>query len=208
MPNLTPTPRLGKQAQKTLVAREKIINAVISLINDGGFGAASSSRIARKAGFTWGAVQHHFGSKEDILAAILDQSHQRFTELMSADGVAGGSLKKRADDFIDRMWLHYQSNLYVATLEILLAMRKNPIKRSDIQLQQQSLSHAHTMQEWFADSSLNDEELLETLIYAHTFLTGLMIEQVFEGSIKNEEAHLNRIKRSMLLMLRGKRLLG
>ncbi|HCS26952.1 MAG TPA: hypothetical protein DIW43_05835 [Spongiibacteraceae bacterium] len=208
MPDVSATPRLGKQAQKTLVAREKIINAVISLINDGGFGAASSSRIARKAGFTWGAVQHHFGSKEDILAAILDQSHQRFTELMSAEGFAGGSLKKRVDDFVDRMWQHYQSDLYVATLEILLAMRKNPVQSSDTQLQQQSSSHAHTMQEWFSDSSLSDDELLEALIYTHTFLTGLMIEQVFEGEIQNEEAHLNRIKRSMLLMLRGKRLLG
>lgn len=202
------TPQLGKQAQKTLIAREKIINAVIGLINDGGFGAASSSKIARRAGFTWGAVQHHFGSKEDILAAILDQSHQRFTELMSAEGFAGGSLKKRVDDFVDRMWLHYQSNLYVATLEILLAMRKNPVQSGDAQLQQQSSSHAHTMQEWFGDSSLSDDELLEALIYTHTFLTGLMIEQVFEGEIQNEAEHLSRIKRSMLLMLRGKRLLG
>ncbi len=195
---------LGKQAQKTLIAREKIINAVISLINEGGFGAASSSKIARRAGFTWGAVQHHFGSKEDILAAILDQSHMRFTELMSADGF-DGSLKKRVDEFIDRMWQHYQSDLYVATLEILLAMRKNPLQTSD--LQQQSTSHAHTMQEWFADSSLSNDELLEALIYTHTFLTGLMIEQVFEGEIQNESEHLSRIKRSMLLMLRGKRLL-
>lgn len=200
-------PQLGKQAQKTQIAREKIINAVISLINEGGFGAASSSKIARRAGFTWGAVQHHFGSKEDILAAILDQSHLHFTNLMRAEDLATGSLKKRVDEFVERMWQHYQSDLYVATLEILLAMRKNPVQLSATQLQQQSNSHAHTMQEWFADSSLGDEALLEALIYTHTFLTGLMIEQVFEGQIRNEEAHLARIKRSMLLMLRGKRLL-
>lgn len=207
MSNLA-TPTLGKQAQKTLIAREKIMNAVIALINDGGFGAASSSKIARRAGFTWGAVQHHFGSKEDILAAILDQSHQRFTALMNAEGLASGSLKKRVDEFVDRMWQHYQSDLYLATLEILLAMRKHPVPTSDSQLQQQSRSHAHTMQEWFADSSLGDEALLEALIYTHTFLTGLMIEQVFEGQIRNEKAHLTRIKRSMLVMLRGKRLLA
>ncbi|MFT5606168.1 MAG: AcrR family transcriptional regulator, partial [Paracoccaceae bacterium] len=203
MPAATKPP-LGKQAQKTQIAREKIINAVISLINEGGFGAASSSKIAQRAGFTWGAVQHHFGSKEDILAAILDQSHLRFTELMSAKDIAAWTLKKRTDEFVERMWLHYQSDLYVATLEILLAMRKNPVQLSDVQLQQQSSSHAHTMQEWFGDSSLDDGALLEALIYTHTFLTGLMIEQVFEGQIRNEEAHLTRIKRSMLLMLRGK----
>ena len=44
------TAKLGKQALKTLVAREKILNAVISLINEGGFGAATSSRISGAAG--------------------------------------------------------------------------------------------------------------------------------------------------------------
>lgn len=203
----TATPTLGKQALKTRLAREKILNAVISLINEGGFGAASSSKIARRAGFTWGAVQHHFGSKEDILAAILDQSHQRFTELMTVDDSISGALNKRVDQFVERMWQHYQSDLYVAALEILLALRKHPPRTSDDQLKQQSSSHAHTMREWFGDSSLSEAELLETLIYTHTFLTGLMIEQVFEGQIKNEAQHLARIKRSMLLMLKGKRLL-
>ncbi len=199
--------KLGKQALKTLVAREKILNAVISLINEGGFGAATSSKISRRSGLTWGAVQHHFGSKEDILAAILDHSHQRFTELMDSDASTNGSLKKRVDLFVERMWQHYQSDLYVATLEILLASRKHPLQAADSKIKQQSSSHADTMQAWFADSGLSDEALLEALIYTHTFLTGLMIEQVFEGEIANEEAHLARIKRSMLQMLRGKRLL-
>ena len=201
------TAKLGKQALKTLVAREKILNAVISLINEGGFGAATSSRISRRSGLTWGAVQHHFGSKEDILAAILDHSHQRFTELMDSDASTDGSLKKRVDGFVDRMWQHYQSDLYVATLEILLASRKNPLRAADSKIQQQSSHHAHTMQAWFSDCALADDDLLEALIYTHTFLTGLMIEQVFEGVIANEEAHLARIKRSMLQMLRGKRML-
>ncbi|MBB3048796.1 AcrR family transcriptional regulator [Litorivivens lipolytica] len=200
--------KLGKQAQKTLIAREKILNAVISLINEGGFGAASSSKISRRSGLTWGAVQHHFGSKEDILAAILDQSHQRFTEMLDSDASTEGSLKKRVDEFVDRMWQHYQSDLYVATLEILLASRKNPLTAPDSKIKQQSSSHAHTMQAWFGDCQLSDDALLEALIYTHTFLTGLMIEQVFEGEIANEAAHLERIKRSMLLMLRGKRLLN
>ena len=202
------TGKLGKQAQKTRIAREKILNAVISLINEGGFGAASSSKISRRSGLTWGAVQHHFGSKEDILAAILDQSHQRFTELMDSDASTAGSLKNRVDQFVERMWQHYQSDLYVATLEILLASRKNPLTAAESKIQQQSSNHADTMQAWFGDCSLNDEDLLEALIYTHTFLTGLMIEQVFEGEIANEQAHLDRIKRSMLMMLRGKKLLA
>ena len=43
-------PELGRQAAKSKATQDKIINAVIALIREGGFAAASSTRIARKAG--------------------------------------------------------------------------------------------------------------------------------------------------------------
>src|SRR3546814_13700105 len=72
---------------------------------------------------TWGAAQHHFGAKEDILQAILDRSHQRFSERVADPSLLKGPLNTRVDLFVDRMWKHYQDDLYRVTLEILLAMR-------------------------------------------------------------------------------------
>src|SRR3546814_7155208 len=72
---------------------------------------------------TWGAAQHHFGAKEDILQAILDRSHQRFSERVADPSLLKGPLNTRVDLFVDRMWKHYQDDLYRVPLEILLAMR-------------------------------------------------------------------------------------
>ncbi|MBK6738875.1 MAG: helix-turn-helix transcriptional regulator [Haliea sp.] len=51
---------------------------MIALIRETGFASATSTEIAKRAGVTWGAVQHHFGGKEEILEAVLERSHRAF----------------------------------------------------------------------------------------------------------------------------------
>src|ERR1700676_3651783 len=75
---------LGRQGGKSKNTREKILNSAISLIKEGGFSSASASRIAERAGITWGAAQHHFGSKEEILEAVMTISHKKFIARVSA----------------------------------------------------------------------------------------------------------------------------
>jgi AcrR family transcriptional regulator len=89
-PRKTPDqPELGKQAAKSRRTQDAILNAVIDLINEGGFAAASSTQIARKAGVSWGAVQHHFGNKEEILEAVLEQLQPRRRPMPTPSGPLG-----------------------------------------------------------------------------------------------------------------------
>ncbi|MDB5986357.1 MAG: TetR/AcrR family transcriptional regulator [Nevskia sp.] len=192
---------LGRQALKTKRTREAIINAVISLIKEGGFAAASSSKIAERAGTTWGAVQHHFGTKEDILDSILEMSHERFTIRMADAALRTGSLADRVSLFVDRMWAHYQEDLYLVALEILLATRAFSGKVSANLQKRQARSHLKTLREVFHDSKLDDTHLLEALRFTHCFLDGLTIERVFETRTRNVDRHLQRIKMAMLIML-------
>jgi AcrR family transcriptional regulator len=197
-------PVLGRQAQKTKIAREKIIGAAISLIRNGGFAAASSSKIAQQAGFTWGAAQHHFGSKEEILDAVLDLSHAEFTKLMDDKRLRLGSKTERVTLFIDLMWQHYQSDVYLAALEILLAARGVQDGVESIGTERQSRGHVKTLREIFNDSKLTDKQLLEALEFVHCFLTGLTIESVFETKTASAKQFLSRIKTMFEVMLNGK----
>lgn len=195
------TPPLGRQAQKTRLAREKILGAAIGLIREGGFGNATSSRISERAGMTWGAAQHHFGSKEEILAAIMELSHERFTALMAAPTLRRGSLERRVGLFVDRMWQHYQDDLYLAAVEILLAARGTQERPSSLWEQRQARGHLQTLREIFHELRLSDARLLEALVFVHAFLTGLTIERVFESRPRHLPRHLRRIKGVMLGML-------
>jgi len=192
---------LGRQAQKAHETREKILGAVISIIQEGGFGSASSSKIAQRAGITWGAVQHHFGAKEDILQAIMDLSHEKFIELTSDTSIRQGSMADRVDRFVDAMWVHYQSDLYFAAMEILLASRGMAQVQASIMGMRDSL--LVMMRETFPQSVIADDEMIEALIFTHCVLTGLTIEGALEKTLQNLDRHKRRIKFIMLSMLDG-----
>jgi AcrR family transcriptional regulator len=63
-------------------------------------------------------VQHHFGGKDGILAAVLEHSFAHFAErLGDLDGA--GPLEKRVDLFVERAWEHFGSPQFRSTFEIL-----------------------------------------------------------------------------------------
>ncbi len=190
---------LGHQAQKSKNTREKILNSAISLIKEGGFSAASASRIAERAGITWGAAQHHFGSKDDILDAVMAISHEKFIARVSDPKLREGSLSDRVDAFVDRMWAHYQDDVYLAGLEILLAGRKaNPDAARMATFDQRAREHIETLREIFHDTDLTDDQLQESLIVVHCLLTGLTLEKVLENELRGTERHLRRCKLMLL----------
>jgi len=193
---------LGRQALKSKNTRDKILQSAISLIKEGGYSSASASRIAERAGITWGAAQHHFGSKDDILDAVTDISHARFTERMAAPDLRVGSLADRVDLFVDRMWEHYQEDVYLAGLEILLAGRTSgtPGMQANT-FERRGREHIKTLREIFYDSGLDDSHLQEALVFLHCFLTGLTLEKLLEGEVRNISRHIRRGKIMLLTIL-------
>ena len=106
-------------AERTAETRERIMSAVVASVSEGGFHRTTASEIARRAGVTWGAVQHHFGGKEGILAAVLEDSFARFAQRLSDIDVTGAPLEQRVELFIDRAWGHFESPHFRSTFEIL-----------------------------------------------------------------------------------------
>lgn len=60
------------------VTREDIINAAIRLFNQSGYHATSMRDIARAVNIKKPSLYHHFGSKEEILLAILETGMNQF----------------------------------------------------------------------------------------------------------------------------------
>lgn len=112
-------PRRRTHAERSTETRAAIMGAVVESISEVGFKRSTASEIARRAGVTWGAVQHHFGGKDGILAAVLEDSFARFAERLSGIDVAGASLEARARLFVDRAWEHFGSAHFRSTFEIL-----------------------------------------------------------------------------------------
>ena len=51
------------QTERTAETRERVMAAVVESIAEVGYPKTTANEIARRAGVTWGAVQHHFGER-------------------------------------------------------------------------------------------------------------------------------------------------
>ena len=108
------------QAERTAATRERIVRAVVESISEVGFQKTTANEITRRAGVTWGAVQHHFGGKDGILDAVLEESFERFATRLAAVPTEGAPLAERVSAFVDIAWAHFGSPDYRSTFEILL----------------------------------------------------------------------------------------
>ena len=191
----------GRQALKTQRTRARLIAATLGLICEGGFSAATATAIARRAGITWGAAQHQFGSKEEILEEILALAYARFIATMSAAGLRGGSRRRRAAALVRRMWDHYQTDHYRVSLEILRATRGARRQRARAWEQRQGRAHLRVVRQVFPETRLTDAQLREALTFTHCCLAGLSMERIFEARVSHIDRHLARIARVLQEML-------
>jgi AcrR family transcriptional regulator len=107
------------QAERTAETRRRILEAVVESIAEVGFQRTTATEIAKRAGVTWGAVQHHFGAKGGILEAVLEDTFERFEERLG-DVSPGLPLDRRVALFVERAWEHFASPHFRSTFEILL----------------------------------------------------------------------------------------
>ncbi len=118
---LPPRPRPRRtHAERRAETRTKILDAVVDAIADLGVQRTTAQVIAQRAGVTWGAVQHHFGDKDALLLAVLEDSFNRFAERVGDIAVAGSTIGERASLFVDGAWEHFRSRYFRSTFEILL----------------------------------------------------------------------------------------
>jgi AcrR family transcriptional regulator len=119
-PRVTKLRPRRSHAERSATTRAAIIAAVVDVIARDGFQGLTAQRIARRSGVTWGAVQHHFGGKDELLLAVLADSFERFAERLRDVAVDGTSVTARAALFVDLAWEHFRGRHYRATFEILL----------------------------------------------------------------------------------------
>jgi AcrR family transcriptional regulator len=113
-------PRRRTQAERRAVTRERILAAATESLAEVGFQRSTAAEITRRAGVTWGAVQHHFGDKDGILRAVLEASFARFAARVRDVPAQGRSLDARIHLFVERAWEHFGGDDFRSTFEILL----------------------------------------------------------------------------------------
>jgi AcrR family transcriptional regulator len=198
-PRRSPTPARPRarrtQAQRTAATRERILAAVVESIAEVGFGRTTASEIAQRAGVTWGAVQHHFGAKDGILEAVLEESFARFAtrlEQVPSDAPQG----ERIHLFVQRAWEHFASPHFRSTLEIMLHLPPPPDAGSDsIGAMVRSLNAI--WQRLFADARLPARRVVTLQRYTVSVLSGLSSLERLDGRSHTRAAELALLEETL-----------
>jgi TetR/AcrR family transcriptional regulator, regulator of cefoperazone and chloramphenicol sensitivity len=122
----SPTRRTSAPRKRGDDTRAKIIDETVRCIVEEGYGAATAKHVAERAGVTWGVIQYHFGDRNGLLMAVVDDGVARLLESLSSAEVAELPMRERIEVVVDTAWSCYSSPTSMAAFEILRANRDGP----------------------------------------------------------------------------------
>jgi AcrR family transcriptional regulator len=119
MPSPTPQRARRSHAERSRETQDHLIDTAIGVIRDKSFQGATIFEIAKSAGMTPGALQHHFSSKAVLMMRVVD----RLTELGAASGGiwpdASGPLPERAEALVRTAWERiYEPSRFLAAWNV------------------------------------------------------------------------------------------
>src|SRR4051794_19882469 len=80
-----------RRAERRAATRDAIVAGTLSLVAEGGYGAAAMQDVARRAGVATGSLYRHFPSKGDLLAQVFAEAAGR--ELAVVGDIAGDATR-------------------------------------------------------------------------------------------------------------------
>ena len=120
------TPRTRRRRRDGEQTWRRVLDAATESILENGYYHTSSNEIARRAGVTWGAIQHQFGTREGLLLEVLNDRWNRLQDRMATSEVQGDTLEQRLRGVLDVLASHYEQPEHLVQLQILLDLSQNP----------------------------------------------------------------------------------
>ena len=125
-----PAPRRppGGGQERADRTRALVVEETVRCIVEEGYAAASARHIAERAGVTWGVVQYHFGDREALMMAVVDDGFAHLLgslQARSAAATRSQSVRKAAESIVSIAWDAFSTPTSMAALEILIATRSS-----------------------------------------------------------------------------------
>jgi len=112
------------QPERRAATRAKLIRAAIGIIARRGYASLTTPEIAAAAGVSRGALQHHFATRHDLVAAVSEQLTARMLALDEALVSGEKPLAARIAAVVGHYWTVYTSDAYLAILDIALGRQR------------------------------------------------------------------------------------
>ena len=171
----------GLQQLKSARARDSMCKATIQLLAELGYAETTIAGVAQNAGFSKGAVQYHFPTKEELIAATVEHL------LMRTVSSASQSYESVDSALLNAWQRLVNTSAYRALLEVLNAARIDRKLRLRISaelvawgknLDQQSLTIYQSANEQLPANE-GDAEVVMLLNMTRSFMRGLLTQEQY-----------------------------
>jgi AcrR family transcriptional regulator len=162
-----------------------VLDAAVTTVLEKGYYQTSSNEIARRAGVTWGAIQHQFGTREALLLEVLNDRWATLQEVVATSEICGQTLEERLQAVLDVLALHYEQPAHLVQLQILLDLSHNPDTSKETR-EAIALHGAELTQAWqplFVQALGEAAGETDLVVYAFTTLRGYLSARLIASSI-------------------------
>jgi len=112
------------QRRKSVQTRVTILEAAIDCLQKHGYGRTTTQLIAEIAGISRGAMLHHYATKQELIASVIDYTVYKRMEVF-LEGIRALKDSARVNEMagIEISWRSFQTREFAAFLELAIAAR-------------------------------------------------------------------------------------
>lgn len=184
------------QEQRRQETRRRLISATIQVINEKGFAAMRTGDITKKAGVTWGAAQHLFGGKAELLTQVASDVSDTLIDTLETDIDTDLPARDKLALIIDQTWELYSSRTYFAMVEIVRGTRKDPsIHDNMVDAQIKITKKIEKL--WvriFKADEIAEQTILRLCHIVTLYLAGLAARKIYAMPATETERYISYIK--------------
>lgn len=121
------------QAERTAAMRTRLLDATVECLVTYGYAGTTTHKVAERAGVTRGAQVHHFPSREALVVAAIEHLAEQRTQAAIREL---GKVQHAPDPVataLDYLWESHQGPIFVATVELWIAARTDPVLSEQVE---------------------------------------------------------------------------
>jgi AcrR family transcriptional regulator len=170
------------QKERSSETQRKLIQAAIDLLHESGFSGLTIVDVARRAGLTSGAVQHHFPSRLALVRSVVEALYPMLNIRIDHVGSAGRSTVDRVNGLIDAYWSIYGEPKYLVFWELVFGTREVPeFWEYLLALQKEVVADAVAdITRLFDDMAMQPSRAKQLFVFITSHLRGLSFLSLFE----------------------------
>lgn len=172
--------------------RRLLLDATIDMLLESGLATCSLAAVAKRAGMTTGAVQHHFKTKAVLMRAVIAERlfvHDR--ELTPSDWT-DMTLGQRCQMLVDHQWHYYGKPRYIAIWDIILGARADKAIQREIASWQSAGTkvHENLIAEVLSDWGVKTRDVRMLQFFMNSHLRGLAMLRTVQDDQRIVDAQL------------------